>query len=112
MLIKWFLNALGIFIYFLTRYINRTDRAKEPSRAYWWRDNWPELIIILMFDVALMLLVIVGGVQLNFEKIFPAAAEWLTFTGDAAAAFIIGLLLSHMIYQAYKVFIKKRLKKD
>ena len=106
LLFKLLANFIGIFIYFFTRFTNRTDKVKEPSLQYWWKDNWPELITIFLFNIVLMLLVIGGGLNVNFEKLFPQLSEWVTFTGDVALSLFTGLLLASMFYNFYKTKIK------
>ena len=100
-------NVIGIAIFFLTRFVTRTDKTKKPSRSYWIRNNWPELVIILLFDAGLMLIQVFGGISINYEKILPGLGEAATFTGEIAACFFIGLVLAFVIYMIYKTAIRK-----
>ena len=100
-------NVIGIAIFFLTRFAVRTDKTKKPSGSYWIKSNWPELVIILLFDAGLMLIQIFGGITINYEKILPGLGEAATFTGEVACCFFIGLVLAYVIYMLYKVFIRK-----
>jgi hypothetical protein len=89
---KILLNVLGILIYFLLRFMNREDKTKEPSVKFWIEDNWVELIVISLFDFALMIILIFGGLQVDFTKMIPAWPDWITLSGDYALSFLIGVI--------------------
>jgi len=105
---KWILNIIGIAIFFLVRFGNRKDKSKEASATFWLKDNWAQLIAVLLFEVGLMLLFGEGGLNISFEKIewLPA---WLQIIGDSATAFVIGLLGAWLAYVGYKkILLEKR----
>jgi hypothetical protein len=96
------LNLLGILSFFLNRFEKRTDKVKEPSLAYWWKDNWAQLMNILIWDVALMLLVMFGGLHVDFTKLAPTIPSWITVVGDGALSFGIGLFGAYAGYMLIK----------
>lgn len=98
------LNVMGIVIYFLTKYSNRREQDKTFSLKFWINDNWPELIITILFDAALVLLVMVGDIQLNVQEFLP---EWVTSVGGLTISFLLGLGLSAFIYEVFKSKVKK-----
>ena len=103
---KVLLNALGILIFFLNRYAGRTDKTEPFSGKKWLKENWEQLTIIALFDVALMLLVINGGLEFNFEKIAPMLPEGVKLAGDLSLCFLVGLLFSWLVYVGYKKMVK------
>jgi hypothetical protein len=102
MIMKLLLNFLGIVIYFLIRYGNRTDKTTTFSIEFWGKDNWPETVTTIIFDIVLMLLFIAGGVKIELEKLLPSVPSGITFIGDLAIYFIIGLVLAHGAYEVVK----------
>jgi Kef-type K+ transport system membrane component KefB len=103
---KILLNALGILIFFLNRYAGRTDKAQPFSGKKWLSENWEQLTIVALFDVALMLLVINGGLEFNFEKIAPMLPEGVKLAGDLSLCFLVGLLFAWLVYVGYKKMVK------
>ena len=98
------LNIIGIAICFLTKYNNRRNQDKTFSLRFWINDNWPELIITLLFDAALVLLVMVGDIQLNVQEFLP---EWVASVGGLTISFLLGLGLAAGIYEIIKTKINK-----
>lgn len=98
------LNILGIAICFLTKYQNRTEKDKGFSLSYWIKDNWVELVIIGLFDAAMVLLVMTGDIELNVTQFVP---EWVANVGGLTISFLLGLGLAAGIYEIIKTKIKK-----
>lgn len=98
------LNIIGIAICFLTKYSNRREQDKNFSLRFWINDNWPELVITLLFDAALVLLVMVGDIQLNVTEFLP---EWVASAGGLTISFLLGLGLAAGIYEIFKTKLKK-----
>ena len=105
---KILLNIIGVIIFFLNRFVGRKDKNKELSISFWIKDNWGELLIIALFDLALMMLVFIGGIELNFEKIAPMLPEGMKIAGDGAMCFLIGLFLAWAFYRGYQKIIKRK----
>jgi len=106
-IMKIILNIIGILIFFLNRFSGRKDKTKAPSLAFWLKDNWGELTIIALFDVALMMLVFQGGLEFNFEKL-TMLPDGIQLAGDGALCFIIGLILSWGAYVGYQKLFKSK----
>jgi len=104
---KVILNVLGVLIFFLNRFAGRKNKTAPVSAKYWLKDNWEQLLIVALFDVALMLLVVLGGLELNFEKIAPMLPDGVTLAGDAALCFLVGLLFAWATYVGYKKLFKE-----
>lgn len=104
---NYLFNLLGIIIYFLLRYNGRTDQTTKLSVGYWFRDNWPEFLTILLFNVLLMGLFVIGGITIDLEKFLPSLPDGVSFVGDAAICAFIGLVLAHGVYELFKAKVKK-----
>ena len=100
------MNLLGIMIFFLNRLSGRTNKEEPLSWKYWFRDNWIELAIVGLFDVALMLLVVLGGLEFNFERIAPMLPDGVQLVGDYALCFLVGLVFAWVTYVGYKKMFK------
>ena len=102
--IKLILNVLGIVTFFWIRFANRTDKTLQPLLKFWWKDNYEQLIGILLIDAAIIMLVFVGGLQLSLEKI-TTLPEWVQLSGDAAIFYLTGLVFALFGYEAIKKVI-------
>jgi hypothetical protein len=100
---KILLNVLGILIFFFVRLQGR-DKSIPFSIKFWVKDNWEQLVTISLIDVALMILVFTGGLQLSFEKL-PSIPDWLQLTGDGFVCLLVGALISYLGYEAYKKLV-------
>jgi hypothetical protein len=88
------------------RFAGRKDKDAPVSAKFWLRDNWEQLAVIAFFDVALMVLVIQGGLQFNFEKIAPMLPDGVQLAGDSALCFLVGLFFSWGLYVGYKKMVQ------
>jgi len=79
----------------------------KPSIRYWFKDNWPEFVGIMAFDIVLMLLLMAKGVVIDLEKMIPSLPDGLSFVGDLAICFIIGSVLAHAAYELFKAKVTK-----
>ena len=111
-MINWILNGIGIVIYFLNRFGNRRTKTK-PNIKYWLADNYRELFTTLLFDLALMIIVMMPDVQVNFDKFIadnlPFGLVISPIVAKAILSFLLGLGLSSLFYKYYK--IRAKLKK-
>jgi hypothetical protein len=103
---KILLNVLGVIIFFLLRFDGRADKIKETSLGFWAKDNWVECIVIALFDFALLILGLYGGLQIDFTKLFPLLPEWVTIGGDLALSFVIGLFGGYLGYSLVKTKVE------
>lgn len=92
-------NLLGIAICFLTKFNNRREQDKSFSFNFWLKDNWPELTIIGLFDIAVVGLLLLGDIQINVTEFVP---EWIAVIGNNAISFLLGLGLAAGIYKIIK----------
>jgi len=65
---NWILFILGTLAYFLIRYNNRTDKIKKFNFKFWLKDNWVQLSMALILDLAAMIILLDSGTNLT---------EWL-----------------------------------
>ena len=105
---KTLLNALGILIFFFVKLSGRKNKDKPLSIQYWLKDNWEQLVAVLLVDIALMLLVFQGGLQFNFEKIAPMLPDGVQLAGDSALCFLVGLVFAWAVYNGYKKMMMKK----
>ena len=105
--VKIILNILGIVTFFWVRFANRTDKTKEPTLGFWLKDNFEQLIGILLIDIAIIFLVLAGGLKLSFEKI-TTLPDWLQLTGDSAIFYLSGLIFALLGYEAIKKLILEK----
>jgi hypothetical protein len=94
-----FLNFLGLILYFIIRYINRTGKSTEFSMKFWITDNKWQSIAILICDAIIMILTMAGGLVFDLTKLFPTLPGGIAFIGDMAVYCVIGLVLSHALYE-------------
>jgi hypothetical protein len=104
---KILLNVLGILIFFLNRFAGRKDKTAPVTAKFWLKDNWEQLVCVGLIDVALMLLVFQGGLQVNFERLAPMLPEGVQLTGDSAVCLLVGMIFSWAGYVGYKKLFKE-----
>ena len=105
-MINWILNIIGIMIYFINRYAKRTKKTVGFSFKFWRRDNWPEAVTIILLDIALMILLLGEGTQVNFDDLFSKLPFGLQIAGEPFMAFILGLGVSALFYSIFKRKVK------
>jgi hypothetical protein len=103
------LNIIGILIYFINRFANRTKKTVGFSFTFWLKDNWPELSSTLLFDAALMILLLQKDTMINLDALI---AEYVPFIGLQVAVkpvmgLLIGLILAKGFYELFKSKVKK-----
>ena len=99
---NWLLNLIGVMIYFINRYAKRTKKEIAFSFKFWIEDNWPEVATILLLDVALMILLLGEGTQVNFDDLLSKLPFGLKIAGEPFLAFLLGLGLSSLFYTIFK----------
>jgi hypothetical protein len=103
---NWIVNILGIALYFLIRYGNRTDKSIKFSGTFWLNDNWIETVSTIVINALLMIIFSYNGFSIDYEKLVPALPDWVSITGDLVTYAVIGLLLSHLAYEFVNKIIK------
>lgn len=103
---NWLLNIIGILVYFINRFANRTNKTAAFSLKYWLKDNWPELSTVLLIDLALMLIINSPGTEINFDEIFSKLPFGIKVAGDLFFSFLLGLGLAALFYSIFKKKVK------
>ena len=101
----WILFFLGTLGYFLYRYINRKEKATDFTFKFWIKDNWPELLLTFIFDLAAVIILLDPDTKIDLTKIewFP---KWLTMPVSLAGSFLIGYGGGWAIYTIFKRKVK------
>jgi hypothetical protein len=103
---NWLLNMIGILIYFINRYANRTKKTVAFNIKFWIRDNWPEFTTVILSDIALMILLLGEGTLVNFDDLLGKLPFGLSVAGEPLLAFLLGLGLSSLFYKFFKHKVK------
>lgn len=101
---NWILNLIGIIIFFVNRYFGREVKTTGFSWSYWWRDNWQEVITILLINLALMIIMHMKETRLAIDQLMAQLPAWVKILGVPGICLGLGLGLSWLIYQ---LFVKK-----
>lgn len=99
---KIILNIIGILIYFINRYANRTDKSVPFDFRYWLKDNWPEIATVLLMDISLMILLFAPGTEISFDQLFSSLPIGIKVSGSWMMSFLLGLGLSSLFYKLFK----------
>lgn len=106
-MINWLLNTIGMLIYFISKYANRTNKTKFSSK-FWFKDNWPELASTLLINIALMLLLMQPETNINIDDLIK---EHVPFDLQVAVkplfSLLLGLGLSAFLYSLFRKKVKK-----
>jgi hypothetical protein len=99
---KILLNLIGIAIYFINRYANRSQKKLAFDYRYWLKDNWPEMTTVLLLDAALMILLFAPGTEVNFDDLLSSLPIGIKISGSWLMSFLLGLGLSSLFYRIFK----------
>ena len=95
------LCMLGILVYFINRYANRS-RKTRPSLSYWWADNWPEFIATVAMNLALMIIIHLPQTYVSLDRLFTGLPFDIKVSGIPALSFALGLGLTASFYRMFK----------
>jgi len=98
----WVLFALGTLAYFLNRYSNRTDKTIAPSFSFWMKDNWSQLLLAFIFDLAAMMLVMDAGTTVDVTNWLNQLPIGIVVPGKLLLAFGCGFGLGAGAYELLK----------
>ena len=104
---NWILNIIGVAIFFINRYAKRKTKTVAFSFKYWLQDNWPEMATIILLDIALMILLLGQGTEVNFDDLLSKLPFGLKVAGEPFLAFLLGLGLSSAFYKIFKHKVSK-----
>ena len=101
MIKAWVLFFLGTGAYFITRYGNKRNKSRDFDLKFWLNDNWPELSVAFIVDLAMTLLILDPATQIDMSGVawWP---QWLTLPIAAAIAFFLGYGGGAIVYGAFK----------
>ena len=108
----WFLFFLGALAYFLYRYNTRKNKIENFSFKFWFKDNWPELLMTFVFDLAAVIILLDPETSIDITKIewFPG---WLVLPFRLVGSFLVGYGGGWAVYLVFKKKAKYTLdKKD
>ena len=101
-MINWILNTIGMLIYFIQRYAGRRNKTKFNFK-FWLNDNWPELVTSVLFNVALMLLLMQPETNINIDDLIKEHVPFaLQIAIKPLFSLLLGLGLSAFLYGMFK----------
>lgn len=104
-MINWVLALIGMMIYFIIRYKNRNVKQLKFSFGHWVKDNWPECSVSVLSVVALMLIFMNDGAELDvkvyIEKI-PFIKGMSTEVVKMTISLAIGYINSLLFYTMFR----------
>jgi hypothetical protein len=103
---EWLVFLIGTLLYFLMKFIGRIDKTKEPSFVFWWKDNWPELLLAFGFDVLAMIILCnkETNITVFLAKLVP---EGIVFPTKLIIGAACGLGIGGGIYELIAGKLKK-----
>lgn len=106
----WLLFLIGSLIYFMIRYLNRTDKVKDFNLWFWFKDNYPELIVAFGLDLLFMIILTDDGVNVSgfLAKHLP---EGIVVPAELIIGAACGLGLGYAGYEFIQKTIKKKIAK-
>jgi len=105
----WILFALGTLAYFLIRYSRRRNKLADFDFKYWIKDNWPELSVILILDIAVMIIFMDAGTNIT-EWLTTFLPKGIAVSTTLVAALACGLGLGKGIYEVFRKKLKNSVK--
>ncbi len=103
----WFLFFLGTLAYFLIRYTNRRDKEPKFSFRFWVRDNWVQMAIALILDLAAMIILLDSGTNLT-EWLRTFLPPGVVISAELVIALGCGLGLGAGAYETFKKKLKAK----
>ena len=106
-MVNWILNTIGILVYFITKYANRTYKTRF-SFKFWLKDNWPELSTTMLINIALMMLLMQPETNINIDEWLKANVPFALQIGiKPAFSLLLGLGFSAGLYELFKQKTKR-----
>lgn len=101
-MINWVLAFLGIAIYFISKYIGRTNKEKSFSFGFWMKNNWHKSLVSALCTVALMLLFLSPEAQFDFKDFFSKIPGVISLPAKGILSLGAGLFNSIWVYALFK----------
>lgn len=101
----WLLFIIGTLAYFLIRYTGREDKRPDFDLGFWFKDNWAELLVTLLLDVAVMIIFMDNNTDITvwLSKFLP---EGIIVSAKLVTALGCGLGLGAGIYAIFHKKLK------
>ncbi|MCJ7447916.1 MAG: hypothetical protein MUO72_09495 [Bacteroidales bacterium] len=102
---NWFLFFLGTLGYFLYRYSTRKEKRPDFDFKFWIKDNWNELLLTFVFDLAAIIILLDPDTAIDLTKIgwFPS---WLVLPVKLVGSFLLGYGGGWAVYAIFKKKVK------
>lgn len=98
----WLLFFLGTLAYFINRYNGRKNKLPEFDLVFWIKDNWPELILTVIIDLAAMIILMDAGTAVDMSTFLSKLPIGIVLSGKLALSFACGFGLGAGVYQLFK----------
>jgi flagellar biosynthesis protein FliQ len=102
----WILFALGTLAYFLIRYSRRRNKLADFDFKFWLKDNWPELSVVLILDVAVMIIFMDADTNIT-EWLTTFLPKGIAVSAKLVTALACGLGLGKGVYEVFRKKLKK-----
>jgi hypothetical protein len=102
----WLLFFLGTIAYFISKYASRTDKVKEFNFKFWIKDNWPELLTAVIFDLAAMIILMDAGTSVDVTSFLNKLPIGIVLSGKLLLSFGCGFGLGLGAYSLFKKKVK------
>jgi len=96
---SWLLFVLGTIYYFIQRYALRSKKAEAFSIRYWIKDNGPEFISVVIIDLAAMIILMDGSVNIDLTQWLPAGVG---IPLNLLLPFLVGAGMGKVFYELFK----------
>lgn len=103
---NWVLNFLGILIFFINRFKQRTRKTVSFKLKYWISDNIQEMATTLLLNLALMIILEQNIKTGTIDKLLLKLPEWVAILGIPGISFGLGAGLSWLLYELFRRKIK------
>ena len=103
---NWILNLLGILIFFINRFKQRTHKTVSFKFKYWIGDNFQEMATTLLLNLALMLILQMNIKNGTIDTLLAKLPEWVSILGVPGICFGLGAGLSWLFYELFRKKIK------
>lgn len=99
-MLVWVIAFLGIVLSFFVKYAYRTNKEKLPSKSFWVKDNYPEMIVSLL---SMVILIIIFQKSTFDDSVIITRLPWITsLPMDLVSAALAGYLNNTIWYAIVK----------
>lgn len=105
-IMNWLLNLLGILIFFINRFKQRTHKTVSFKFKYWISDNFQEMATTLLLNLALMIILDQNIKSGTIDQLLLKLPDWVSILGIPGICFGLGAGLSWLLYELFRRKIK------